>query len=62
VLAHVALSVSGLDMWRTRATDQQIEIVAQPAETHGFKSFFVRGPDGVLIELVEAAASKELCP
>jgi hypothetical protein len=25
-------------------------------------SFFVRGPDGVLVELVQAAPSSELCP
>jgi catechol 2,3-dioxygenase-like lactoylglutathione lyase family enzyme len=61
VLSHVAFSVSDLDVWLKRARDQNIQIVAQPAETNGFRSFFVRGPDGMLIELVQAAASKELC-
>jgi hypothetical protein len=32
------------------------------AEVHGFKSFFVRGPDGMLIELVQAAPLADLCP
>jgi catechol 2,3-dioxygenase-like lactoylglutathione lyase family enzyme len=62
VLSHFALSVTDLDAWHKRATDQSIEIVAQPAMVHGFKSFFVRGPDGVLIELVQATPAKELCP
>lgn len=61
VLGHVAFSVTDLDAWLKRAQDQSIEIVAQPALVNGFKSFFVRGPDGVLIELVQAAPQKELC-
>lgn len=61
VLAHVAFSVTDLDAWLMRAQEQGIEIVAQPAEAHGFKSFFVRGPDGMLIELVQAQPSQELC-
>jgi catechol 2,3-dioxygenase-like lactoylglutathione lyase family enzyme len=47
---------------RTRVSEQNIEIVAEPAAAHGFRSFFVRGPDGLLIELVEAAKNPELCP
>lgn len=47
---------------RSRAAEQQIEVVAQPATVHGFESFFVRGPDGLLIELVQAAPNAELCP
>lgn len=61
VISHVAFSVSDLDAWLKRARDQNVQIVSEPAETHGFRSFFVRGPDGMLIELVQAAASKELC-
>jgi catechol 2,3-dioxygenase-like lactoylglutathione lyase family enzyme len=61
VLSHVAFSVADLEVWLKRAKDQNIEIVAEPADAHGFRSFFVRGPDGMLIELVQAAASKELC-
>jgi len=62
VLSHVAFSVTDLDAWLARARDQGLQIVAPPASTYGFKSFFVRGPDGVLIELVQAAPSGELCP
>jgi catechol 2,3-dioxygenase-like lactoylglutathione lyase family enzyme len=62
VLSHFALSVTDLDAWRKRAADQQIQVVAEPALVNGFKSFFVRGPDGVLIELVQAAPLAELCP
>jgi catechol 2,3-dioxygenase-like lactoylglutathione lyase family enzyme len=61
VLGHIAFSVSDLDVWLERATEQSIEIVSQPAEVAGFKSFFVRGPDGMLIELVAAAPLPDLC-
>jgi catechol 2,3-dioxygenase-like lactoylglutathione lyase family enzyme len=61
-LGHIAFSVTDLDPWLARAAEQQIEVVAQPAEVHGFESFFVRGPDGLLIELVQAAPNAELCP
>lgn len=61
VLGHIAFSVTDLEAWRTRALDLKIEIVAQPTEVHGFKSFFVRGPDRVLIELVQAAKNADLC-
>jgi catechol 2,3-dioxygenase-like lactoylglutathione lyase family enzyme len=62
VLAHMAFSVGDLAAWRERARTQKIEVVAEPAPTQGFMSFFVRGPDGVLIELVQAAPSPLLCP
>jgi len=62
VLGHVAFSVTALAPWIERAKAQAIEIVAEPAPNAGFMSFFVRGPDGLLIELVEAAPSPELCP
>ncbi|HET8932551.1 MAG TPA: VOC family protein [Polyangiales bacterium] len=61
VLAHVAFSVTDLDAWLKRAREQSIEIVAEPAEVNGFKSFFVRGPDGMLVELVQAQPSQILC-
>lgn len=62
VLSHVAFSVTDLEAWRARASEQAVEIVTPPAPSYGFDSFFVRGPDGVLVELVQAAASAELCP
>jgi catechol 2,3-dioxygenase-like lactoylglutathione lyase family enzyme len=62
VLGHIAFSVTDLAPWLARAAEQQIEVVAQPAAVHGFESFFVRGPDGLLIELVQAAPNAELCP
>ncbi|HKP57329.1 MAG TPA: VOC family protein [Polyangiales bacterium] len=61
-LGHVAFAVSDLSAWRKRVVDQGIELVSEPAAAHGFKSFFVRGPDGVLIELVQATPFAELCP
>jgi catechol 2,3-dioxygenase-like lactoylglutathione lyase family enzyme len=61
VLNHVAFSVSDLDGWLKRARDQNIEILSEPALVNGFKSFFMRGPDGMLLEVVQAAPSKELC-
>jgi catechol 2,3-dioxygenase-like lactoylglutathione lyase family enzyme len=62
VLAPRAVSVSDLAAWRDRARAQRVEVVAEPAQTLGFRSFFVRGPDGVLIELVQASPSPLLCP
>jgi catechol 2,3-dioxygenase-like lactoylglutathione lyase family enzyme len=61
-IGHIAFSVTDLEAWLQRATDQAIEIVSPPAEVHGFTSFFVRGPDGMLIELVQAAPLADLCP
>lgn len=61
-LAHVAFAVTSLAAWRTRVAELNIEVVAEPAAAHGWSSFFVRGPDGLLIELVEAAKNPELCP
>ena len=62
VLGHVAFSVTDLDAWRERVDTLGIEVVAEPADAHGFNSFFVRGPDQLLIELVAAAPSPTLCP
>lgn len=62
VLDHLALSVTDLSAWRARVEALELEVVAGPKETHGFDHFFVRGPDGVLIELLEAAPVPGLCP
>ncbi|MDD9946935.1 MAG: VOC family protein [Myxococcales bacterium] len=62
VLSHIAFSVTDLGAWRTRASEQGVTVVAEPASTAGFMSFFVRGPDGLLVELVQAAPARELCP
>lgn len=62
VLSHFALSVTDLSAWFARARDLNIEVVAEPAMSHGFMSFFVRAPDGVLLELVQASPSPSLCP
>lgn len=61
-LGHVALAVADLAAWRKRVQDLNVEVISEPAAAHGFKSFFVRGPDGLLIELVQAAKNAELCP
>jgi catechol 2,3-dioxygenase-like lactoylglutathione lyase family enzyme len=54
-LGHIALSVSDLAMMRARAEALGIEIVAEPSVANeGFRSFFVRAPDRVLLEFVEA--------
>jgi len=61
VLGHLAFSVTDLSAWRERVDSLSIDVVAEPAEVHGFESFFVRGPDNVLIELVPAAPLPMLC-
>src|SRR5262249_47568329 len=54
---HVAFAFADLDAVLERAKSMDLEIVAEPKldETYGFRSFFVRAPNQVLIELVEAA-------
>lgn len=61
-IGHIAFSVTDLGAWMQRAQDQKVEVVAPPAPSNGFMSFFVRGPDGLLVELVQAEPLKELCP
>jgi catechol 2,3-dioxygenase-like lactoylglutathione lyase family enzyme len=54
-LGHIAFSVSDLGMLRDRAQALGLEVVAETKlAPEGFRSFFVRAPDQVLIELVEA--------
>jgi catechol 2,3-dioxygenase-like lactoylglutathione lyase family enzyme len=54
-MGHIAFSVSDLAALRARADKLGIEVVAEPAWTdEGFRSFFLRGPDAVLLEFVEA--------
>jgi catechol 2,3-dioxygenase-like lactoylglutathione lyase family enzyme len=54
-LGHVAFSVTDLMAMRSRVTEQGIEVVHEPAVAEeGFLSFYVRGPEKVLIEFVEA--------
>lgn len=61
VLSHVGFSVANLDAWMARCREQNIEVVSGPTAAHGFRSGFVRGPDGLLIELVQAQPLSELC-
>jgi catechol 2,3-dioxygenase-like lactoylglutathione lyase family enzyme len=54
-LGHIAFSVNDLDALFARARSLGLAIVSEPAPTpHGFRSFFARAPDKVLVELVEA--------
>ena len=54
-IGHVALSVANLDAMFARAQQHGAEIVSEPAMTAlGFRSFFVRAPQAVLLEFVEA--------
>ena len=56
-MGHIAFSVSDLEAMHARAKLMGIEIVSEPAWSEdGFKSFFVRGPQQVLLEFVEASA------
>jgi catechol 2,3-dioxygenase-like lactoylglutathione lyase family enzyme len=58
-LGHIAFSVSDLTMLRQRSDMLGLTIVAEPAlAPEGFRSFFVRAPDLVLLELVEAGPIK----
>jgi len=54
-LGHIAFSVANLDTIWNRAKQLDLTVVAEPAERpQGFRSFFLRGPQEVLIEFVEA--------
>lgn len=53
---HVAFSFTDLGPALERIEQMGVEVVSGPAEdpTHGFRSVFVRAPNQVLVELVEA--------
>lgn len=53
---HIAFSYRQLDPVFDRMTGAGVEIVRpiQVDPNHGHRSFFVRGPDGLLVEIVEA--------
>lgn len=54
-VGHIAFSVTKLDAMFARTEQLGLGIVSAPELTHhGFRSFFVRGPDQVLLEFVEA--------
>jgi catechol 2,3-dioxygenase-like lactoylglutathione lyase family enzyme len=54
-VGHIALSVPNLDAMFAKAKQGKIQIVSEPALTpEGFRSFFVRAPEKVLLEFVEA--------
>ncbi|HUP24858.1 MAG TPA: M1 family aminopeptidase [Thermoanaerobaculia bacterium] len=56
VLDHVAFSYRDIEPVLGRMRAAGVEIAAEIAEhpRYGFRSFFVVGPDGVLVEIVEA--------
>ena len=54
-VGHIGLSVQNLDAMFAHARELDIEIVSEPTMTPlGFRSFFVRAPQAVLLEFVEA--------
>lgn len=55
-IAHIAFSFRDLDAAFARVSSNGVEIVSPPAinEPHGLNSFFVRGPDNLLVEFVQA--------
>jgi catechol 2,3-dioxygenase-like lactoylglutathione lyase family enzyme len=54
-VSHIAFSVTDLDAMLARCEQLSLELVTSITRTeHGFRSFFLRGPEHVLIELVEA--------
>jgi catechol 2,3-dioxygenase-like lactoylglutathione lyase family enzyme len=54
-VGHLALAVTDLAPMRARADTLGLDMVAEPAlAPEGFRSFFVRAPDRVLLEIVGA--------
>jgi catechol 2,3-dioxygenase-like lactoylglutathione lyase family enzyme len=59
-IGHVAFSVTDLGAMRDRVEELGVEVVDEPTlSKYGFRSFFVRAPESVLIEFVEAGAPDE---
>lgn len=58
---HIAFSYPDLDPVFERLTDEGVEIVRpiRVDPNHGHRSFFIRGPDGILVEIVEARSIPE---
>jgi catechol 2,3-dioxygenase-like lactoylglutathione lyase family enzyme len=55
-VSHIAFSVTNLQARFAAMTADGVEIVSEPKLTEfGFKSFFVRAPDNVLLEFVESS-------
>ncbi|MEK7793885.1 MAG: VOC family protein [Candidatus Hydrogenedentota bacterium] len=56
VVDHIAFSYRNIGPAFERMKANGVEIVdaIKDREEYGIKSFFVRGPDGILIEIVEA--------
>ena len=55
-IGHVAFSFADLAPVLERIDSMGVEVVSEVAkdEAHGFESIFVRGPDELLVELVQA--------
>jgi catechol 2,3-dioxygenase-like lactoylglutathione lyase family enzyme len=62
-IGHLAFSYPDLDRARARLEEAGVEIEGPTEERApwGFRSFFVRGPDQVLLELVEADGDSADC-
>jgi catechol 2,3-dioxygenase-like lactoylglutathione lyase family enzyme len=53
-LTHLSFNVRGTEQWHTYLKEKGVEIVAPPERSpHGHTFFFVKDPDGNLIELID---------
>lgn len=53
-ITHFSFNVGDLDAWHRHLVDKGVEIVSPPEQSpHGHSFFFVRDPDGNLIELID---------
>jgi len=51
---HISFNVRGTDRWHAYLRDKGVEIVSPPEQSpHGHTFFFVKDPDGNLIELID---------
>ena len=58
-LHHVGLEVDNLDEFVADMKAQGVEVVTEPFEVQslGLKAAFIKGPDGVLFELIEKSGA-----
>jgi len=59
VLDHVAFTVVGLDAWYERLRSQGVRILEEPAPFGDTRAFMIEDPDGLAIELIEAAGAPD---
>jgi len=51
-IRHLAIGVSDFDKMLAKLQAAQVEVVTEPAESRGIRTFFFRDPDGNVLHLI----------